>query len=158
MKLINCKNISLGYDGKEILNDITFGIDEGDYLCIVGENGSGKSTLLKGILGLIKPYKGSILYTITKIFVCFAVSMFLFGIINILGIFRWVVQRSFIFWIVVLQIRAVWMTAFSFVLNMCFWLFKGQIYKKFVTVWIVKLIICIFFAKMQNNSWQVRSK
>ena len=30
-----------------------------------------------------KPYKGSILYTITKIFVCFAVSMFLFGIINI---------------------------------------------------------------------------
>lgn len=60
MKLINCKNVSLGYDGKEILNDITFGIDEGDYLCIVGENGSGKSTLLKGILGLIKPYKGSI--------------------------------------------------------------------------------------------------
>ena len=35
-----------------------------------------------------KPYKGSVLYTITKIFVCFALSMFLFGIINILGIFR----------------------------------------------------------------------
>ena len=35
-----------------------------------------------------KPYKGSILYTITKIFVCFAVSMFLFGIINVLGNFR----------------------------------------------------------------------
>jgi zinc transport system ATP-binding protein len=60
MKLIECKNVSLGYDGKEILNDISFSINKGEYLCIVGENGSGKSTLLKGILGLIKPYKGSI--------------------------------------------------------------------------------------------------
>lgn len=35
-----------------------------------------------------KPYKGSILYTITKIFVCLAISVFIFGIINVLGNFR----------------------------------------------------------------------
>ncbi len=60
MKLIELDKVSLGYDGKEILNDISFSLNKGDYLCIVGENGSGKSTLLKGILGLIKPYKGNI--------------------------------------------------------------------------------------------------
>ncbi len=60
MVLIKCENVSLGYDGKEILTDISFELNTGDYLCIVGENGSGKSTLMKGLLGLIRPYKGKI--------------------------------------------------------------------------------------------------
>ena len=52
--------MSLGYDGKEILHDLSFTVNEGDYLCIVGENGSGKSTLMKTILGLHSPMKGKI--------------------------------------------------------------------------------------------------
>jgi zinc transport system ATP-binding protein len=35
-------------------------VDEGDYLCVVGENGSGKSTLILGILGLISPMAGTL--------------------------------------------------------------------------------------------------
>lgn len=60
MTVIECKNLSLGYDGKNVLSDINFKLSEGDYLCIVGENGSGKTTLMKGLLGFIKPYSGEI--------------------------------------------------------------------------------------------------
>ncbi len=51
MALINISNVSLGYEGKSIVTDLNFSINEGDYLCIVGENGSGKSTLMKTLLG-----------------------------------------------------------------------------------------------------------
>ena len=65
--IIECKNLCLGYEGKPIINDISFRVNEGDYLCIVGENGSGKSTLTKGILGLIKPIDGAINISSAKI-------------------------------------------------------------------------------------------
>ena len=60
MALISCKNLSLGYDGREIIKDLSFDIDEGDYLCIVGENGSGKTTLMKTLLGLNPLISGKI--------------------------------------------------------------------------------------------------
>ncbi len=65
--IVECKKLSLGYDGKTVVNDISFSLNQGDYLCIVGENGSGKSTLTKGILGLIKPTAGSITVSSAKI-------------------------------------------------------------------------------------------
>ncbi len=55
-----CENLSLGYDGKEIVSNINFSVSGGDYLSIVGENGSGKTTLMKTILGLHSPLKGKI--------------------------------------------------------------------------------------------------
>ncbi len=58
MAQIICENVSLGYDGKVILEDLNFEVCAGDYLCIVGENGSGKSTLMKTFLNLIPPLKG----------------------------------------------------------------------------------------------------
>ncbi len=61
MALITCQNLCLGYDGREILHDLSFAVNSGDYLCIVGENGSGKSTLMRTILGLQKPLAGQIL-------------------------------------------------------------------------------------------------
>ena len=61
MALITCRNLCLGYDGREILHDLSFAVNSGDYLCIVGENGSGKSTLMRTILGLQKPLAGQIL-------------------------------------------------------------------------------------------------
>ncbi len=57
---LKCKQLCLGYDGKEIVHGLEFEINEGDYLCIVGENGSGKSTLVKTVLGLLAPIHGSI--------------------------------------------------------------------------------------------------
>ncbi len=62
MSLIVCKNASLGYEGKPYVTGLDFGVERGDYLCIVGENGSGKSTLIKGLLGLKKPLTGEILF------------------------------------------------------------------------------------------------
>jgi len=60
MAQITCKNLSFAYDGQTVLSDISFSIDAGSYLCIVGENGSGKSTLMKGLLGLKSPASGTI--------------------------------------------------------------------------------------------------
>lgn len=62
MSLIKCDHVSMGYDGKKIIEDLNFTINDGDYLCIVGENGSGKTTLMKGLLGLIEPSSGKIEY------------------------------------------------------------------------------------------------
>lgn len=61
MSLLTCQNVSFSYEGEEVLSEINFSIQQGDYLCIVGENGAGKSTLIKGILNLKKPSSGSIL-------------------------------------------------------------------------------------------------
>ena len=60
MPQIVCENVSLGYDGKPIVTGLSFTVNAGDYLCIVGENGSGKSTLMKTILNLTLPLAGSI--------------------------------------------------------------------------------------------------
>ena len=49
MAQIECKDVSVKYESQEVLKDISFSIEAGDYLCIVGENGSGKSTLVKTI-------------------------------------------------------------------------------------------------------------
>lgn len=62
MNLIEFKNVSLGYEGKIVLENINFSVKKGDFITIVGPNGSGKSTLIKGLLGLITPLKGKISY------------------------------------------------------------------------------------------------
>ena len=62
MALIQCKNVSLAYDGTVVAEQIDFSVRRGEYLCIVGENGSGKSTQVKGLLGLMNPVSGTIEY------------------------------------------------------------------------------------------------
>ena len=58
--LLACRDAVIGYDNTVAVNGVSFELERGDYLCIVGENGSGKSTLLKGILGLIPMRGGSV--------------------------------------------------------------------------------------------------
>ena len=60
--LFEFKNVALGYHHKAVLSSLNFAVCEGDFLGIVGPNGAGKSTLLKGILGLLKPLEGKILF------------------------------------------------------------------------------------------------
>ncbi len=62
MPIISCKDLCLTYDSKIVAEGITFDIDEGDYVCVVGENGSGKSTLIKALLGLKSPESGTITF------------------------------------------------------------------------------------------------
>ncbi len=60
MALIRCEDLSLGYEGRVVVDRLNFQVVSGDYLCIVGENGAGKSTLIKTILGLLKPISGKV--------------------------------------------------------------------------------------------------
>ena len=62
MSQIICHDLSLSYNGKTVSEGVTFRVEAGDYLCIVGDNGSGKTTLMKAILGLKLPDKGEILF------------------------------------------------------------------------------------------------
>lgn len=60
MAQLTCKNLTLGYEGDVLVRNLSFEVNKGDYLCIVGENGSGKSTLMKTLLRLMNPMSGSI--------------------------------------------------------------------------------------------------
>ncbi len=61
MSLLTCQNLSVGYDGKAVLENLNFSVDSGEYLAVIGENGSGKSTLMRTLLGLQPPVSGRIL-------------------------------------------------------------------------------------------------
>lgn len=61
MAQLVCQHLCLGYEGREIVHDLNFEVNAGDYLCIVGENGSGKSTLMRTVLGLQPPLSGKVL-------------------------------------------------------------------------------------------------
>lgn len=63
--LIKLQKVRLGYDNI-IIDELSFEIHEGDFICIVGPNGSGKTTLLRGILGLIPLKSGKIQFGIDK--------------------------------------------------------------------------------------------
>lgn len=60
MALLTCEDLVLGYDGNIILQGLNFRVEQGTYLCILGENGSGKSTLMRTLLGLQAPMSGKI--------------------------------------------------------------------------------------------------
>lgn len=60
MAYITCTDLTLGYDGSIVSENINFEVNKGDYLCVVGENGAGKSTLIKTLLNLVPPMGGKI--------------------------------------------------------------------------------------------------
>ena len=66
MKPNECNNLCMKYEGVSAFENLSFSVDEGDFLCIVGENGSGKSTLIKGLLGLKQYSSGSITFSGVK--------------------------------------------------------------------------------------------
>lgn len=55
------ENITGGYGGMDILNDLTIGVDKGEIAVIVGPNGAGKSTAMKALLGMLDLRKGNVL-------------------------------------------------------------------------------------------------
>lgn len=60
MTILEVENIKVSYSNHIALENINFKIEEGEYVCLVGENGSGKSTLIKTIVGLLKQEEGEV--------------------------------------------------------------------------------------------------
>lgn len=58
MAYLTCEDLAIGYSGTPVASGISFSVDSGDLLCIIGENGIGKSTLVKTLLRLIPPVSG----------------------------------------------------------------------------------------------------
>ena len=60
MAELSVENLTLGYEGRAVVEGLSFTVESGDYLYILGENGSGKSTLIKALLGLHPAMAGHI--------------------------------------------------------------------------------------------------
>lgn len=62
MSLITLQDVTVAFEGVAAVEHVSFQLDRGDYMVIVGENGSGKSTLVRAMLGLVRVKSGSISY------------------------------------------------------------------------------------------------
>ena len=62
MSMISVNDLCVRYGNFEVLHNISFTLESGDFLALVGPNGSGKSTLVKTLIGLLKPTSGSICF------------------------------------------------------------------------------------------------
>lgn len=62
MTCVSADNVCISYDGKRAVSNISFALEPGGYLAIVGENGSGKSTLVKGLVGICPLEAGTVTF------------------------------------------------------------------------------------------------
>lgn len=62
MALLEAKNISFGYGGRPVLDHVSFSIEKGSLVSLLGPNGCGKTTLLKTLLGLLPVDGGEVLF------------------------------------------------------------------------------------------------
>jgi branched-chain amino acid transport system ATP-binding protein len=60
--LLQCRGIDMAYGPVQILFDVDFDVTEGEIVALLGTNGAGKSTLLKGVCGLVKPKRGTVVF------------------------------------------------------------------------------------------------
>lgn len=62
MALITLENVTIAFEGVPAVENVSYTVNRGDYMVIIGENGSGKSTLMRAMLGLVVPRSGSVTY------------------------------------------------------------------------------------------------
>jgi ABC-type cobalamin/Fe3+-siderophores transport system ATPase subunit len=65
--LMQIRNVTFGYRGREVLHDITLTVGRGEIVSLLGPNGSGKTTLLKVLLGLLRIRSGTVLLSLIHI-------------------------------------------------------------------------------------------
>lgn len=64
--LLNVTGLDFAYEHQSILSNVSLTVNDRDYIGIIGPNGGGKTTLIKLILGLLKPLRGTISYSIAR--------------------------------------------------------------------------------------------
>jgi len=64
--LLKVEDLDFAYEQQSVLTNISLTVYDRDYIGIIGPNGGGKTTLIKLILGLLKPQRGSVNYTIER--------------------------------------------------------------------------------------------
>ena len=62
MSLLEVRNISLSYDDATVIENISFNVEKGEVVCILGESGCGKTSILKAIRGFMNRNSGEIYY------------------------------------------------------------------------------------------------
>ena len=60
MAVVSVEDLNVAYGNHQVISDLSFTVNEGDFMVVVGENGVGKTTLVRALLGLIKPHGGEI--------------------------------------------------------------------------------------------------
>lgn len=60
MSILNVLNLSAGYGDSDVITDISFSLEQGEFIAVLGRNGSGKSTLIKALQGLLKKTSGTV--------------------------------------------------------------------------------------------------
>ncbi len=67
MSVLEIKNLSIKYNENELFENLSFKLEEGKSIGLIGPSGSGKSSIIKSVLGLIKPHNGDIIVNNTVI-------------------------------------------------------------------------------------------
>lgn len=61
MSIVTVNDLTVAYGNHQVIDNLSFNINQGDFLIVIGENGVGKTTLVRSMLGFIKPQKGEII-------------------------------------------------------------------------------------------------
>ncbi len=59
-ELLRVENVTGGYTKQPVLKDVSFSVNKGELVGLIGLNGAGKSTTIKHIIGLMEPKKGTV--------------------------------------------------------------------------------------------------
>jgi len=59
--ILDVRNVSVRFGGVLALDNVSFGVDQGEFLCLIGPNGAGKTTLMRAVTGVVKPQAAQVL-------------------------------------------------------------------------------------------------
>ena len=59
--ILEVRNVTVHFGGVLALDNVSFAVDQGEFLCLIGPNGAGKTTLMRAVTGVIKPQTAQVL-------------------------------------------------------------------------------------------------